>query len=96
MKLDGLNLKELKAIAKERGLNSKDAILYGVVQSRAAWVKLLTMNPEKAQQKAVKSKAIVSINSVNGYKANKKRTILGLKRLPEIKTIVYFYGAKKS
>lgn len=90
--LNGLNLKELKAIAKERGLNSKDAIKHGPVQGRTAWVKLLNQNPGRKQKQ---SDTDISITD---YKPSKSvvSKVRGLTRLPEIKTIVYFYGGAKS
>lgn len=92
--LEKLNIRELREIAKERGLNGKDAALYGNAQRRATWVKLLTLNPEKSQQQ--KQEVSTAIISINGYKPSKskKRVVHGLRRLPQLKLIVYSYGAK--
>ncbi|HEY9865742.1 MAG TPA: hypothetical protein V6D21_16340 [Candidatus Obscuribacterales bacterium] len=93
MKLDGLNIKELRSIAKERGFNGKDAALYGNAQRRATWVKLLNQNPEKTERKQRQESSTDTVISVSDYKPSKS-SVRGLKRLPEIKTVVYFYGSK--
>lgn len=94
--LEKLNIKELREIANERGLNGKDAALYGNAQRRVTWVKLLTMNPEKSQgrkREVAKSQTIISINGCKPSKP-KERVVYGMNRLPQLKLIVYSYGAK--
>lgn len=88
-----MSIKELREIAKERGLTNRDAIRHGAVQRKDTWIKLL-LNPEKKakQQEIVSLKSPVSIS---GYKTSKQKDVQGLTRLPEIKTTVYFYGATK-
>lgn len=92
--LDKLNLKELKMIAKERGLNSKDAIKHGSVQSRATWVKLLVQNLEKTSKKQSENPEENTIN-FDGYEPKKGRITRGLTSLPKINQTIYFYGAKR-
>ena len=92
-RLDELNIKELRMIARERGFTGKDASVHGNAQRRVTWVKLLTQNPEEAGEKQSEKPEENTIN-FDGYKPKKGRITRGLKTLPVINQIVYFYGAK--
>lgn len=95
--LEKLNLGEIRKLAKERGFSKKDAVKYGNAHRRSTWVKLLLVNTpelhgqpqEKPKQKEVKPR-----RNKTAIPTIKQRVVYGMKRLPEIKTTVYFYHHK--
>lgn len=95
--LERRNLSELKSLAKEQGLGVKDAVKYGNAHRRSTWVKLLLVNtPEFHVQPQERPKQEVNKPRRNkpAIPAIKQRVVYGMKRLPEIKTTVYFYHHK--
>lgn len=95
--LERLNLGQLKKIATERGFNKKDAAKHGNAQRRSTWVKLLLTNTPEFQQQSEKPKPdrfAIPRRNKPVIPAIKQRVVYGMKRLPEIKTTIYFYQPK--
>lgn len=96
--LQKLNLDQLKKLAKERGLDKKEAAVHGNAQRRLTWITLLLLNdPEfqnqQPQEKPQKQEAPIPKKPV--MPAIKSKVVYGLRRLPQIKTVTYSYGGVK-
>jgi hypothetical protein len=92
--LERRNLSELKSLAKKQGLGVKDAAVIGNAQRRSTWIKLLIRNAPQPEPQPEKPKPKEVFKPKKP--ATKQRTVYGLKRLPQIKTVIYSYGGVKS
>lgn len=92
--LERRNLSELKSLAKKQGLGVKDAAVIGNAQRRSTWIKLLIRNAPQPEPQPEKPKPKEVFKPKKP--ATKQRIVYGLKRLPQIKTVIYSYGGVKS